>query len=360
MTRAHTREAIERALSACDTSIPTFIYLELPWLRRWAVREQGLRHYVYYTLWQFRAALESRRLQRVHRFDVVHHLTYASIWLPNLAWISGAKFLLGPAGGGPCIPVRLYAVLGTRGATRELVRLAAQIACRFNPLVRVGWRRAAVILVQNEESFQALPRRYRCRAEIMPNASVPDELRGLRVPQRGRRTAVSASRLLPWKGLSLAVRALEDAPGWQLVIIGHGPEGDRLRRLVDRRGLRERVRFMPWTEQSELWRFLSSADALVLPSLRDDAPLVAAEALVLGLPVVAFDQGGPAVFARAPGARVVLVPLGSESECVHGLAEALNGLANNGSIDDSPSVDFGIGQVAERLDAVYRTVVAAG
>ena len=51
------------------------------------------------------------------------------------------------------------------------------------------------------------------------------------------------------------------------------------------------------------------SDALLLPSLRDDAPFVVAEAQAVGLPVVAFEQGGPRVFAGFPGSTVLVVPL---------------------------------------------------
>ncbi len=49
------------------------------------------------------------------------------------------------------------------------------------------------------------------------------------------------------------------------------------------------------------------ADAVIVPSLRDDAPLTIAEAQALGVPVVAFDQGGAAVMGRLPGTSVSLV-----------------------------------------------------
>ena len=276
-----------------------------------------------------------------------------------------APFSLVPPAEETRIPLRLYRVLGVRGIARELVRIVAQVACRFNPLVRAGWRRAALILVQNEETRQALPRRYRSRANGPAARIRPwgDRLRRCDAslvvpPETERRIAVSAGRLLPWKGLSLVIRALEQAPEWELVVIGRGPERDRLQRLVDRRGLGDCVRFVPWMEQPDLWTLLSSADALVLPSLRDDAPLVVAEALMLGLPVVAFDQkGGAAVLAQTPGARVSLVPQGSEDVCVQGLAQALRALAR---LSPGHPPDFSVGKVADELDSVYRRVVNGG
>ena len=56
----------------------------------------------------------------------------------------------------------------------------------------------------------------------------------------------------------------------------------------------DRVTFIPGLAQHDLWDAMAQADALLLPSLRDDAPFVVAEAQAVGLPVVAFDQGRPA------------------------------------------------------------------
>ena len=161
MTRARSRELIEQALLDRGCPAPRFVHIEAPALRRWAHTEGGVRHYAYYLLWQFAAGREAKRLHRLHSFDVVHQLTYANLWLPTFAWRVDAPFLLGPVGGGPRVPLKLYRTLGLRGTVRELIRIAAQLACWLNPLVRYGWKRAALILVQNEETLRVLPRRYR-------------------------------------------------------------------------------------------------------------------------------------------------------------------------------------------------------
>ena len=46
---------------------------------------------------------------------------------------------------------------------------------------------------------------------------------------------------------------------------------------------------------------MGQADALLLPSLREDASFVVAEAQGVGMPVVAFDHGGPAGVRALPG-----------------------------------------------------------
>jgi len=68
--------------------------------------------------------------------------------------------------------------------------------------------------------------------------------------------------------------------------------------------------------------------------------------------VVAFDQGGPAVLARVPGARISLVPLGAPRQCVAGLAAAIRGLEEKAQ--HPLAADFSLEAVARDVDRVYR------
>jgi glycosyltransferase involved in cell wall biosynthesis len=355
LTRTNNRATIEEALARNPTLNLHFEYIDLPrWARWWKRGPKGAR--LYYVLWQLLAAVQARRLQRERGFDVVHHVTFANLWLPALACAANAPFVLGPVGGGQRVPLRLYPVLGVSGAVCEVLLLLARGLARLSPPVRLGWRRAAVILVNNEETRAALPRRHRSKTVLRPNASVPDE--GRPAPSRGGRTpsAVYAGRLNRFKGVSLAIEALRFAPRWSLTIIGEGPDAGRLARIARRRDVADRVRFVPWLPQQELWRELASSQALVLPSLKEGASSVIVEAQALGIPVVALEASGASVLARTPGAPFELVRPGGRRECVRDIARALERL-EAGSHGNETS-DHGLERVAEDIDVVYR--VAAG
>lgn len=361
LTRANNRPAIERATDGSREDGATvgslrFVYLDLPpWARSWKRRGRGVR--LYYVLWQVLAARTARRLHREHEFDVVHHVTFANMWLPALAWAAPAPFVLGPIAGGQRVAWRLYPTLGARAAATELGLLVLQRLNRVNPLVRLGWRRASVILANNEETRRALPPLHRSRSALRTNASVD------RMPLPGdgargeRPTALCAGRLNRFKGVSLAIDAVRLLPAWQLTIVGEGPDRGRLERLVHDEGLAGRVTFAGALPQDRLWRELSRADALLLPSLKEGASFVAAEAQALGVPVVAFDGGGPAALARVPGARFELVPPGSAASSARRFAAALARLERprpNGVVPD-----LGIDAVARDLTHAYERARAA-
>jgi glycosyltransferase involved in cell wall biosynthesis len=141
-------------------------------------------------------------------------------------------------------------------------------------------------------------------------------------PERARRrtqpTLLYAGRLLPFKGVSLALRALELLPEWRFVICGSGPDEGRLRRLALRANLQHRIEFRGWVDHEELARVMrEEVDVFVFPSLHDQAPLVVAEATTAGLPVVCLDRGG----AKLLGGRGIRV--GSPRETAEALAEAI-------------------------------------
>jgi glycosyltransferase involved in cell wall biosynthesis len=355
MTRANNRPAIEEALARDPRSNLHFEYIDLPpWARWWKRGHRGAR--LYYLLWQLLAAGHARRLQRELDLEVVHHLTFANVWLPALAWVADAPFVLGPVGGGQRVPLRLYPVLGVSGAVREVLVLLARGLARLSPPVRLGWRRATVILVNNEETRSALPRRHRSKVVVRPNASVPDEARPSRAACGGAPSAVYAGRLNRFKGVSLAIEALRFAPRWTLTIIGDGPDAGRLARIARRKNVADRVRFIPWLPQQELWRELASAQALLLPSLKEGASFVIVEAQTLGVPVVALGASGASMFAQTPGPPLELVRSGRRRECVHGIAAALDRLDTGSFVKGT--AEHGLERVAGDIDVIYRVAAA--
>jgi glycosyltransferase involved in cell wall biosynthesis len=292
VTRANNRNAIEESLSLLPPEErPRFSYVELPrWARFWKRGEHGVR--LYYVLWQVLALRRLRRWQQEQPFDFVWHLSLANAWLGSVgAWV-GAPFIYGPVGGGSrsCWDPR---IVGVRGLAYETARAGSVSLSRYvNPLARESWRRAVLILAQNDDTVQWLPARHRKKARVMPNVAVdvPPES-----PRRDQpRVALFAGRLLPWKGGALAIRTMQHLRDWQLVFYGTGPDEPRLRRLARRLRVDDRITFRGWVPRNELLEFMrSDAGLLLFPSVHDEAGWIVGEALTLGLPAICINRGGP-------------------------------------------------------------------
>jgi len=99
-------------------------------------------------------------------------------------------------------------------------------------------------------------------------------------------------RLSPQKRVDLLLEAVHAARiAVPLTIIGDGPDRARLERRVAELGLGN-VRFLGAVPDAEVPPIVSAADVVAFPAQREGLGLAAAEALMLGVPVVATSDGG--------------------------------------------------------------------
>jgi glycosyltransferase involved in cell wall biosynthesis len=108
-------------------------------------------------------------------------------------------------------------------------------------------------------------------------------------------TVLCLGRLVPIKAVDVAVRAVADLPGAELIVAGDGPRRAPLEQLARRLGAP--VRFVGSIHGADKHRWLQAADAFVAPSRTlggrtEGCPAAVLEAMAAGLPVVATPTGG--------------------------------------------------------------------
>ena len=96
---------------------------------------------------------------------------------------------------------------------------------------------------------------------------------------------LAIGRLVPQKGIDVALRALPDVPGAWLVVLGEGPERARLEALAAELGVADRVWLPGRVPDVAAW--LRRASLLVHPARWEGFGLALLEAMLAGLPVVA-------------------------------------------------------------------------
>ena len=101
---------------------------------------------------------------------------------------------------------------------------------------------------------------------------------------------LSVGRLIYYKALNVALRALRDVPG-TLVVVGTGPMEAEWKRLAGELGVTERVRWLGRTTDVELRGAYRAATALWFPSnaRSEGFGLVQVEAMATGCPVINAD-----------------------------------------------------------------------
>jgi glycosyltransferase involved in cell wall biosynthesis len=102
---------------------------------------------------------------------------------------------------------------------------------------------------------------------------------------------VFMGRLVPEKGVDLAIEAMAGLPDLELRICGDGPDLPRLREVVAARGLTN-VRFLGFVDGAQKRQVLERALAIVVPSHWYELfPITALEAMAYGVPVLATGHG---------------------------------------------------------------------
>ena len=123
---------------------------------------------------------------------------------------------------------------------------------------------------------------------------------------------------------ALAALSAEHRQRIHLSFVGGGPDEARLKRIVAKRALTDIVTFCGRMSRTATLDAMSRAHLLVFPSLRDSGSSSIAEAMALGLPVLALDLAGPGDMARGAGFLVT---------CHHAIADGDENPRDSGHSD---------------------------
>ncbi len=97
---------------------------------------------------------------------------------------------------------------------------------------------------------------------------------------------LTASRLVPYKRIDLIVEAFRHLRRKRLVVIGDGPELDRLKKMAT-----DNVCVLGYQEADNLRHYMQSARAFLFAA-QEDFGIVPVEAQACGTPVIAYGRGG--------------------------------------------------------------------
>ena len=167
----------------------------------------------------------------------------------------------------------------------------------------------------------------------------------------------AVGRLVRRKGYDVLLEAAARLKrrDWHLVIIGDGPEENRLKRLAASLGIERQVAFRGFVSEEIKFQILNRADLFALPSLHEGFGLVFVEAMYCGLPVITTDNGGQRDFL-SDGKTGYLIPVGD----VDSLAMRMEALFADermrrriGAYNRGYAKTFLIEQVAERYRALF-------
>jgi len=180
----------------------------------------------------------------------------------------------------------------------------------------------------------------RGKIAIIPNPLTITPTEGVYSPNTQR--VVYVGRLYEQqKKVSRIIKALSliKSEQFSLLIIGDGPDKERLYRLAESLGVNENIEWAGW--QSNPWGYIKErggVEALLLPSDYEGYPTVLVEAMANGIPCVAVDcPTGPSDIIE-DGVNGILIPLTSDEEIVERLREVLQGFLEGKLVFDEEKI----------------------
>jgi len=112
----------------------------------------------------------------------------------------------------------------------------------------------------------------------------------------GEKLILCVGRLVPQKGVEYFIRAIPQIaqrhPEAKYIIVGEGWSRDILEAEAKATGHADKIRFTGFASDREVINLMTSADALIVPSIYEPFGIVALEGMATGVPVVASKVGG--------------------------------------------------------------------
>jgi glycosyltransferase involved in cell wall biosynthesis len=276
-------------------------------LRGWFNRSPVL--YLLKSLWLVPLAawlgrdLERRGIRRLH----AHWASYAATMALVVHWLYDMPFSFTAHAYDIYLVPRL---LGVKVREAEFAVTCARINAEFlRAVAGPGFAERVVVNYHGVSLDRFKPvatRPPRDEAEGVPPAA------GSRAP--GAPVIITCGRLEPYKGHHILLRAaaMLRQPA-RVVLVGEGPQRQKLEQLAAELGIAERVEFTGPLPQTRLAELYAGADLFVLASVvlersgkRDVIPNVLAEAMAMRIPVVATTVSGIAELVEdGVGGRLV-------------------------------------------------------
>lgn len=143
---------------------------------------------------------------------------------------------------------------------------------------------------------------------------------------------LTASRMVPYKRMDLIVEAFAAMPDKQLVVIGDGPDFEKIRAKAT-----PNVRLMGYQPFSVLREQMQRAKAFVFAA-EEDFGITPVEAQACGTPVIAFGKGGALETVRGLGAASGPTGVFFETQSVDSIVQAVERFESSQALFDPVTI----------------------
>jgi glycosyltransferase involved in cell wall biosynthesis len=143
--------------------------------------------------------------------------------------------------------------------------------------------RVDVYVANSQHVARRIWKRYRRKAHVI---YPPVNLDRFSMQREKEDYFLTMSRLVSYKRVDLVVRAFNEMPNRELIVIGDGPERKRIERLAG-----PNVEVLGYQPDEAVTHYMQNARAFVFAA-EEDFGIVPVEAQACGTPVIAYGRGG--------------------------------------------------------------------
>jgi glycosyltransferase involved in cell wall biosynthesis len=301
-----------------------------------------------FALWLRATIRQFIRYRRAHGTpDVIH--AHSTLYGGAIAFHLGRRF-------GIPVVITEHSSSIARGQLRgwelRLVRRVVKNAGAFLAVSESTARDLQVLCGKHSREIKVVPNLV---AERFTNRAIDGQVasgRRLRILNVGSHDENKAQGILI-KAFAATVLDKLQAELW---LVGDGPKTPFLRSLAAGLGVADRVCMIGAVPPDSIPAVMSDCDLLVISSRYETFGVVAAEALVMGKPVVSTDCGGPReILLKGDG---LLVPVDSPDDLGAAIANVLLNLGDYDPINIATRARarFSGGVIASELTDIYRSV----
>ena len=375
ITRAESQPAIEAELEQKKVPNLSFYYLDTPAVLRNFSNFWGWLYYA----WQIGLVFKAKQLHREIGFDLAHHITYATDWMPSGLAILNIPFIWGPVGGSTHkLPKQLKLNLSPEAKRAERKRNILQWLFKtFDPFLKLTMKRAAIILPYTHEAVAGIPDKYRYKTT--PIIHIGTDITELTLGDRQINTSetrelriFTGGRLVHWKGFDLLLEGLslhlqKTGANTKIICTCVWSEGKAyFTSLAESFGVEKHVELLGrLPNKSDVLDKMRECDLYALPTWRDGPPTAILEAMVQGLPILCLDLG--ATSELVPDGAGFKIPAHNHQQIVKDIAAAIT----RASKDKSALLEMGkVGQkhalkvydwdkIGDKIESIYERVLSS-
>jgi len=290
------------------------------------IRDDFKPSYLLFFAFSLKALRVAIQLNRKLRFDIIHshfadHAGFAGAVISKLL---GKPFVLTSHGYDIYYSKKLGYGLGSHLPSRLLVWFILKMPSKITVPSKALKNQLKTWNVDSK------------KIEIINNGINLDFIKSDITPKiiKNSQVILTVANLLPIKNIGYMLEAmpyvLEKFPDVRYIVVGDGPEREKLERIADKRELTNNIDFVGELRNNELPRYYSMADVFVLPSVHEGFGIVKLEAFAFGVPVVVTNGGG-AVEGVDQGENGFVVPLNQSKK----LAEVIIKILANPELKES-------------------------